>query len=222
MEIKNYSKPCGCHFVEGEERPWYVCIQHFHEEAGKSRVQYDPVAQHLASPPLKSATELSTTRSVPKAHGYALTNPHTKELDLGPALPRQDNEVIKHYWLYALKLEGDRYYIGMTARRIPYDRIRAHRDMSGARWTMLHKPLQIYEIRDIGRTTKLNAEMMEQKLTLAYMQLYGYKNVRGGEVTYTGRIFKFGKHYIRGNWIESLVVMLTLFALSLYILVTNV
>jgi len=79
-------------------------------------------------------------------------------------------------------------YVGLTASKNPYTRIDAHYKSKGACWTKQHHPIETVEIRDLGIKSKGVAERMEYKLTLVYMDVYGYQKVRGGIVTYTGRI----------------------------------
>lgn len=124
---------------------------------------------------------------------------------------------MKHFRLYALKLKDGKYYVGMTAKRNPYDRIRSHGSFLGARWTMVHQPIEVMEVKDIGYVTSTEAERQEQELTLTYMKEYGYKNVRGGSVTYTGQILKVGNWFFRGYQIEQLFVGVLLMVIGIYL-----
>ena len=75
--------------------------------------------------------------------------------------------------LYVLRLEGDNYYIGMS-----YNlnfRWSQHWGSSGAKWTKLHKPLEV--IRIIYPALEEN---IENKITLEYIALYGADRVKGG------------------------------------------
>ena len=75
--------------------------------------------------------------------------------------------------LYVLKLEDDCYYIGMS-----YNlnlRWSQHWQGKGAKWTKLHKPVEV--IRIIYPATEAG---IENKITLEYMALYGEAKVKGG------------------------------------------
>jgi len=74
-------------------------------------------------------------------------------------------------FLYVLKLENDKYYIGST-----YNlnfRYAQHCQGRGAKWTKLNKPIGIIEVITNIQTT-------ENELTLQYIDKYGKPNVRGG------------------------------------------
>jgi predicted GIY-YIG superfamily endonuclease len=75
--------------------------------------------------------------------------------------------------LYVLRLENDNYYVGMS-----YNlnfRFAQHWQGKGAKWTKLHKPLEV--IRIIYPALEEN---IENKITLEYIALYGADRVKGG------------------------------------------
>lgn len=75
-------------------------------------------------------------------------------------------------YIYALKLEQNKYYIGKT--NTPKFRIEDHFTSNGSEWTKMYKPLSILEI-------KPNCDDYdEDKITRQYMDKYGIDNVRGG------------------------------------------
>jgi hypothetical protein len=75
-------------------------------------------------------------------------------------------------YIYALKLEKNKYYIGKT--NTPKFRIEDHFTSNGSEWTKMYKPLSILEI-------KPNCDDYdEDKITRQYMDKYGIDNVRGG------------------------------------------
>lgn len=199
MKPEHYYRKCGCMYTKGNPYPWHICQHHFSKG----------LRLHDASKSLKIE---------PKTTGYALANLDTVDLELQPTIRARSEDPQKHYWLYALKLAEGKYYVGMTGRSNPYLRIHSHGDYLGARWTMKHLPQELLELRDIGYTTKEVAEDLEQQLTLAYMQLYGYKNVRGGRVVYTGSIFRVGKLFIRDQQIISAVMAIVLISVGLYMM----
>lgn len=92
----------------------------------------------------------------------------------------------KIYYVYALLLNGDNYYVGITgnvARR--YEQ---HSKGKGSKWTAKHKPLCIIEQRCLGRMKMDEAIMVENEVFEEYYSSYGYR-VRGG-----------GKCRVNANW----------------------
>src|SRR5579883_1255754 len=98
---------------------------------------------------------------------------------------RNDKSIVRDYRLYALSLADNKYYVGLTAYKDVTRRFNAHlngRTAGGAKWTSAHKPLAILEVREIGKTSKRNAEAAETSMTLEYIEKFGLENVRGGEL----------------------------------------
>jgi len=81
--------------------------------------------------------------------------------------------------LYALKLADDYCYIGQTANTLT--RFQAHQLGSGALFTKLHRPFGIIHQETIMVSGVREAMCYENKLTLEYMERYGWQNVRGGD-----------------------------------------
>ena len=75
-------------------------------------------------------------------------------------------------YIYALKLEKGKYYIGKTSN--PQFRLQSHFDSNGSSWTKKYKPLKVIEI--IPNCDDYD----EDKTTMKYMDKYGINNVRGG------------------------------------------
>lgn len=75
-------------------------------------------------------------------------------------------------YIYAIKLEKDKYYIGKTSN--PKFRLQSHFDSNGSSWTKKYKPLKVIEI--ISNCDDYD----EDKITMQYMDKYGINNVRGG------------------------------------------
>ena len=75
-------------------------------------------------------------------------------------------------FIYALKLENSKYYIGKTTN--PKIRLDKHFDLNGSKWTQKYTPLNIQEIIPDCE------DFDEDKYTLKYMNKYGIDNVRGG------------------------------------------
>jgi hypothetical protein len=75
-------------------------------------------------------------------------------------------------YIYILKLENDKYYVGKTTN--PDIRINSHLNSNGSLWTIKYKPLLIHQIiPDCD-------DYDEDKYTRIYMDKYGINNVRGG------------------------------------------
>lgn len=76
-------------------------------------------------------------------------------------------------YVYVLRLMGkNRHYIGKTANLT--NRISAHFNGSGSRWTKLHQPVEVVEV------FKNCDGFYEDYLTKQYMARFGIENVRGG------------------------------------------
>lgn len=111
--------------------------------------------------------------------------------------PVQQSADKKLFWIYALKLENNKYYIGITSKKNPQDRIRAHGSFYGAKWTSLNKPIETIKLKKLGYLDLEEAELIEQALTLKYVKKYGHNNVRGGNLNYSGEYVRIGNKYIR-------------------------
>ena len=75
-------------------------------------------------------------------------------------------------YIYVLKLEQNKYYIGKTNN--PSIRIDSHFHENGSAWTKLYNPIKLVElIPDCD-------DYDEDKYTKIYMDKYGIDNVRGG------------------------------------------
>ena len=75
-------------------------------------------------------------------------------------------------YIYAIKLEKGKYYIGKTSN--PHFRLQSHFDSNGSSWTKKYEPLKVIEILP-------NCDDYdEDKITMQYMDKYGINNVRGG------------------------------------------
>jgi len=135
-----------------------------------------------------------------KTSDFVLNNPDTIHADLEPksVIPKSRfYEPAKPYWLYALKLEHGKYYVGSTAQKNPYDRIMQHVEQDGgAKWTELHAPIEVMEIRDAGVMARTLAEVYEHNLTGEYMTKYGVNKVRGGIFNSPERLYHFSKNVI--------------------------
>ncbi len=120
------------------------------------------------------------------------------------------NEPIKHFWLYVLKLEQNKYYVGITSQKNPHDRVQQH--MNGfytAQWVKKYKPIELFEMLDLGSVTKSQAEELEQHRVRWYMKQLGYQNVRGGQLSYSGKYVKLGDLFLpKSEFLDLLAVLL--------------
>jgi predicted GIY-YIG superfamily endonuclease len=74
--------------------------------------------------------------------------------------------------VYVLRLEDDCYYIGSSYNL--NQRLSQHWGGSGAKWTRLHKPVEVIEVvYPAGKTT-------ENDTTKRYMEKFGADKVKGG------------------------------------------
>lgn len=74
-------------------------------------------------------------------------------------------------YIYVLKLEEDKYYVGRTSNILI--RIEQHFKGEGAIFTKAFKPIKVIELSE--ELTKQD----ERNKTLEYMEKYGWQNVRG-------------------------------------------
>jgi hypothetical protein len=78
----------------------------------------------------------------------------------------------KMVYIYILKLEKKKYYVGKTTN--PSFRLEKHFNSSGSYWTKKYKPISVLEI--IPNCDDYD----EDKYTIKYMETFGIMNVRGG------------------------------------------
>jgi predicted GIY-YIG superfamily endonuclease len=75
-------------------------------------------------------------------------------------------------FVYVLSLAQGKYYVGVTTNI--NSRMRNHANGEGSRWTRIYKP------RAIIHSHEEQDKYDEINTTIAYMNLYGIENVRGG------------------------------------------
>lgn len=80
--------------------------------------------------------------------------------------------------LYVLELENSHYYVGLTADI--QKRMQQHFTGEGAEWTKLHRPVRVMHTVCTGTKKMLEAERMEDEVTIALMHRFGVSKVRGG------------------------------------------
>jgi len=96
-------------------------------------------------------------------------------------------------FVYALKCQGDKWYIGKTTN--PKFRLEQHFESRGSCWTRKHKPIKTHEL--IPDCDNFD----EDKLTKKYMGKYGIDNVRGG--SYSTIVLDDEQHHLLSKEIDS-------------------
>lgn len=72
----------------------------------------------------------------------------------------------------------------MTAYKDAVERFNQHKEGLGSKWTTLHRPVELIEVRDIGVLTESQAAHAENLMAFEYIHKYGLKYVRGGKLCY--------------------------------------
>lgn len=129
----------------------------------------------------------------------------------------EDDQKLRHYWLYILKCEEDKYYIGVTSKT-PELRMQEHiKGIRPAKWTMKYKPIKLVDRKDLGMMTYENAEKYENKVIRAYVKKCGINNARGGDLRDTSDfIIRFGYIFDKSGWeVITAVVFLMLIIIIL-------
>lgn len=124
-----------------------------------------------------------------------------------------------HWWLYVLKLEEGKWYVGITSKT-PEDRLHEHRlGVRAAYWTKKYHPVDIELIEDLGVVNKEHAEKYEDKITRSLMKERGINNVRGGDLRDVDQYVKrFGWFYLKDQW-EILTLLVLSFLVNIYLLI---
>ncbi|MFE7720123.1 GIY-YIG nuclease family protein [Nocardia rhizosphaerihabitans] len=84
----------------------------------------------------------------------------------------------KHIWLYVLRLEEGKYYVGMS--RDVDRRFKRHSKGKGAAWTRQFKPIEVIRRVDTKLTDEYEVAVLENELTFDMAIQHGLDNVRGG------------------------------------------
>lgn len=124
----------------------------------------------------------------------------------------------QHWRLYILKLEHEKWYVGITTKD-PKERFQEHLlQKRGAYWTMKHQPLAVELEEDLGIVNKEHAEKYENEVTRKLMRERGLNNVRGGDLRDVDEyIVRFGWVYLKEQW-ELLTLLVFFMLLSSYLL----
>ena len=108
----------------------------------------------------------------------------------------------KHHWVYVLELNDGKYYVGLTTQFNAAGRIAQHQSgYFSAKWVKLYGYKRTLQIHDLGLITEEEAEKAENILTRDLMQEHGRDNVRGGDLSYSGKyLYRFGRFHRDENW----------------------
>jgi predicted GIY-YIG superfamily endonuclease len=93
-------------------------------------------------------------------------------------LAHSDEDPIEHYSVYILKLEQNKYYVGISGD-VP-KRLRQHGAGKGAKWSQKYHPIGEPYIHYLGEITYKTALKYENRYTRSMIDKYGADNVRGG------------------------------------------
>jgi len=125
----------------------------------------------------------------------------------------------KRWWLYILKLEQGKWYVGITSKT-PKERFDEHvLGQRAAYWTMKYKPVSIELVEDLGGVSKEHAEKYENKITRQLMKERGINNVRGGDLTEVEPyVRRFGYFWNQDGWELILYLVFTILVLAAFII----
>lgn len=99
----------------------------------------------------------------------------------------------RHWWLYVLKLEQDKWYVGITSKTPKHRFLQHIHGFAGANWTRKYHPLEIHDKHYLGEVPLGQAQAYENTVTREYIRKYGIDNVRGGDITSTSKLVeRFG------------------------------
>jgi predicted GIY-YIG superfamily endonuclease len=123
----------------------------------------------------------------------------------------------KHYWVYVLELNDNKYYVGLTTQWNAEKRIDQHKTgFFSAQWVKKHGYKKTLQIHDLGITTRVEAQPVEDILTRDLIKEHGLANVRGGDISYSGTyIPRLGRLFRDTEW-ESLTVVVLLMLVIVY------
>lgn len=126
---------------------------------------------------------------------------------------------MKNWWLYVLRLEEGKYYVGITSQT-PEIRMQEHiNHVRGANWTKKYKPVEITSKQFLGAMNKSEAEKTENIEVRTNMRIYGLNNVRGGDITKVEDYSKFMGYLYFKHDIEALRIMIFLLVLNLIMII---
>ncbi len=120
-----------------------------------------------------------------------------------------NNTTKHHYWLYVLKLEQNKKYVGVTSKTPEFRMSQHQNQFLGAAWTKKYKPISIFDKKDLGYMTYQEAQKYENRVVRMYINKYGHDNVRGGDISMTNALVKrFGYYWDKEGWNSIMMIIL--------------
>lgn len=111
----------------------------------------------------------------------------------------------KHWWLYVLELEQNKWYVGITSQT-PEARLRQHQNnFLGAKWTKKYRPLSIHSQEDLGVITVGQAQVIENQAVRTYIRKYGLNQVRGGDISTAKTLVPLLRFYIDSDTFDNIL-----------------
>ena len=86
------------------------------------------------------------------------------------------------YVVYLLRLQMNKYYVGMTKKWRVDIREQEHMQGRGSKWTRRYSPIEMLEVWEFQ--TKEEAHAFEIMKTEEYLNLHGIDSTRGGLCNY--------------------------------------
>ena len=124
----------------------------------------------------------------------------------------------KHWWLYVLKCEHDKWYIGITSQT-PEKRFQEHLHGRKSYWTEEHPPIKIADRKYLGDLSLNEAKQYENKVVRTYMRQKGVNKVRGGDLLQKqAYIVRFGYIFDELSWTALTVILFEMLIIA-YLLV---
>ena len=124
----------------------------------------------------------------------------------------------KHWWLYVLRLQQGKWYIGITSQT-PEKRFKEHLGGRKSYWTEKYLPIEIADQKFLGDLNEEEVKTYENKVTRAYMRAKGINNVRGGDLTdKSNYVVRFGYIYDKFSW-EALTLLILGMLIIVYLLI---
>lgn len=122
----------------------------------------------------------------------------------------------KHYWLYVLELNEDKYYVGLTSQKNPQNRIDQHKNgFYSAKWVKKHGYKKTMQVHDLGLITPEEAAAVENNMTYDMMKQHGIDNVRGGELNFSGIYYqRFNRFFREDDWTALTTVVLLMLVIA--------
>lgn len=87
----------------------------------------------------------------------------------------------KQWILYALKLEKDKWYVGVTSKDLDIT-FKEHQSANAGEWTQRYEPIKISYEKDLGKLDDAEAQKIREGAVKKYRDHYGDTNVGTDEI----------------------------------------